>query len=93
MEGPRVKVDGLLRGVLYKEDDGPIFTWSVMNTYNTDWVVPGDQYNKKLKSWKGPIHNGHFRAQAIKKIITTERICSKFSGSFKYNIIPIKVNQ
>ena len=68
---PIVKVDGPLRGGLYKEYHGYIFSWSGtdpyanLNSFNrskeeNDWIVLGDQYNIYFKNWRGPIHNGQF---------------------------------
>ena len=83
MEGPIVKLYGLLCGGLYKKYHGSIvhwlgsypdakinlFTWS---RKDNDLVVPGDQYNKKSKNWQIPFHNGQFRDQDLKKIRITE---------------------
>ena len=69
INGPIVKVDGPLCGVLYKEDHGSIvpysetdpydnlncFNWS---KYDNDWIVQGDQYNEYFKNWQAPIRNG-----------------------------------
>ena len=60
-------------------------TWS---RNDNEWIVPGDQYNNKFKNWQGPIHNGHFQAQNLKKMIITEKICYNVSGSVKFNGTP-----
>ena len=73
MEGSGDNIYALLCGGLYKEEDDSIvpwsgtdpdakmncFTWSKDNNY---WIVPEDHYNKELKNWLGPIHNGQFRS-------------------------------
>ena len=103
IKGPIVKVDGPLCGGLYKEDYRFIVIWSgkypdsnlncfTWSKEQNNWIVPGDQYNEEFKNWRGPIHNGQFRPQTIKKKIRTERVCSKFSGSIKFNGIPREVN-
>ena len=40
----------------------------------------------------GPINNGELPANYFKKKSRTERICSKFSSSVNFNIIPRKLN-
>ena len=73
LEGPIFKLDGPLCGLLYKDDDGSIVTWSVTDPYDkmncftwsrkdNYWVVPGYNYNKTFKNLQGPIHNGQFRS-------------------------------
>ena len=60
-KGPIVKVYGPLCGVLYKEDNGYIITWSgiypdtKMNyfTWSTNeiyWIILGDQYNEEFNN-------------------------------------------
>ena len=85
INGPIVKLDGPLCGVLYKEDHGYIVPWSGTDPYanlnsstcskeENDWIVLGDQNNEDLNKWQGHIHNGQFRTQKPKKKIGTERI-------------------
>ena len=50
----------------------------------------GLQYNEEFKNWKGPIHNGQFCSQTLKKKRNTEETCSKYAGSAKFNGIPIE---
>ena len=61
VEVKRFKLDIPLCGVLYEEYYGSIVTWTGtypddnMNGFtwsrkDNDWVVPGDQYNKKFKN-------------------------------------------
>ena len=100
---PRDEVYGPLCVGLYKEDDGSILTWSVMDLdeniiffnwsrKDNNWVVTGDQYNNEFKKWRGSIHNGQSHEQALNKTKRTDRICSMFSGSVKCNGIPRVVN-
>ena len=103
MEGQIVKLDGPLCGGLYRKDYGYIvswygtdpdpnmscFTWS---RKDNEWVVLGDQYNKKFKNWQGTMHHGKFHANYLKKEIRTYMICSKFSGSIRFNGIPREGN-
>ena len=54
-------IDYPLQGVLYKEEYGYIVPWLVMDKYDninftwlkkeTDWIVPGDMYNKNFDNW------------------------------------------
>ena len=55
---------------------------------NNDWIVPEDQYDEESKNWRGSIHNGQFCSHNLKEKIKTEEICSKYSGSAKFNGIP-----
>ena len=82
MEGPSVKLDGLLCGGLYKEVGGSIVTWpgtepdAKMNFFTWSrkddyWVFKGYKDNNKFKIWQGPIHNGQFRAQSPNKMRRT----------------------
>ena len=62
VKGTRVKVDGPLCGILYKEDHGYIiplsgtepdakmnpFTWS---KDENGWIVLGNQYNEDFSNW------------------------------------------
>ena len=103
IKGPRVKVNGPLFSGSYKEDHGSIvpssgiepdvklnyFTWS---KEENDWLVIGYHYNEDFKNWRGPIHNGQFRLQNLKKKRKIERISSKYSGSVKFNGIIREVN-
>ena len=99
LEGPRVKLEGTLCDVLYKDDDVSIVIWSGMDPdskincftcsgKDNDLVVSGDQYNNKSKKWRGTIHNGQLHSQALRKMIITERICFKFLVYIKFNGIP-----
>ena len=60
------------------------FTWS---TNDNDYIILGDQYNEEFNNWKGPIHNGQFRQKNLKEMIKTEKTCSKYAGSVKFNKI------
>ena len=104
MKGPRVKVDGPLFGGLCKEYHGYIVPWSgtdpdakldsfTWSKKENDWIVLGYQYNEDFKNWRGPIHNGQFCPHTLKKKRRTERICSKSSGSVKFNGITREGNQ
>ena len=99
IKGPRVKVDGTLCGVLYKEDNGSIILWSgtdpdaTMNsftwsTYENDLIVLGGHYNEDFNNWKGPINNSQFRQQNLKEMIKIEDKFSKYAGSAKFDGIP-----
>ena len=103
IKGPRVKVDGPLCGGLYKEDHGSIVPWSETDPYSdlnwftwskedNDWIVPMDQYNEEFKNWRGPFNNDQLRPHTPKKKRRTERKWSKFSVSFKFNVITRKGN-
>ena len=57
IKGPRIKVDGPICGVLYKEYRGSIITWSgtdpdakmnafTWSTNENDWIILGDWYNE-----------------------------------------------
>ena len=99
VEGSRNNIDSPLCGGLYKEDEDSLFPWSGidsdanMNSFtwskeNDDWIVPEDQYNEEFKNWRGPTHNGQFRSQNLKDKRKTEKTCSKYAGSAKFNGIP-----
>ena len=99
IKGPRVKVDGPMCGGLYKEDNGYIVPWSgtdpdtklnffTWSKEDNSWIFLGDHYNGEFKNWQGPIHNGKFRPQNLKKNRRTDRICSKYPGYVKFNGIP-----
>ena len=98
MEGSGDNIDSPLCSGLYKEYDGSLVPRSgteldtKMNCFTcskeyNDWIVPGYQYNKDVKNWRGPIHNGQFRSQTLKEKRKTEEICSKYAGSAKFNVI------
>ena len=98
IKGPRLKVDNLLYGGLYKEYHGSIVPWSgidpnsKMNLFTwskeeNNFIVLGDQYNEEFKNWQGPIHNGQFCLQTLKNKRRTDNICSKSSGCVKFNRI------
>ena len=100
IKGPRVKVDGPLCGLLYKEYHGYIVPWSRTDPYakldfftwskeGNYWIVPGDQYNEEFKNWREPIHYGQLCSHTLNNKIRTERMCYKFSGSVKFNGITI----
>ena len=59
-----------------------IFTWYKQDNY---WIVQGDKYNEELKNCQGPIHNGQFLPRTLKNKRRTDRTCSKFSGSVRFN--------
>ena len=59
--------------------------WFTCSKEDNDWIVHGDQYNKNLKNWWGPIHNGQFRSQTPKENRKTEDTCTNYSGSAKFN--------
>ena len=90
MEGPRDNIDSPLRGGLCKEEEDSLVPWlgadpyAKMNCFtwskeDNDWIVRGDQYNKELKNWRGPIHNGQFRSQTLKEKSKTEEKCYKYA--------------
>ena len=96
INSPRVKVYGPQCGGLYKEDHGSIIHWSItdpdakMNSFTwsteeNDWIFLGDQYNEDFNKWKGPINNGQFRQKNLKEMRKTEKTCSKYAGSVKFN--------
>ena len=102
IKGPRVKVDGPQRGVLYKEDHGYVIPWSgiepdakmnsfTWSTEDNDWIFLGDQYNEDFNNWKVPINNGQFRQKNLKETRKTEEICSNYAGSVKFNGIPREI--
>ena len=103
IKGPKVKVDGPLRGGLYKEDHGHIVTWlgtdpdAKMNSFTWSQednylIFLGDQYNEGFNNWQRSINNGQFRPQNIKEKRKTEEKCSKDSGYDNYNGIPREGN-
>ena len=65
------------------------FLWFKNDTY---WIISGDLYNKELKNWLGPIHNGPFHPQTLNEKRKTEEICTNYSGSSKFNGIPRELN-
>ena len=87
----------------YKNKYGSIYPWSVIDPdvkmnfftwsikYN-DWIFSGDQYNKKIKNWWNPLHSGQLCFRIINENKITEKTLSEFSGSVKFNGIPIEVN-
>ena len=99
MEGSGDNIYSPLCGGLYKEEDDSLVPWSgtdpdaKMNCFTlfkeiNYWIVPGDQYNEEFKNWRGPIHNGQFRSQALKDKRNTEDTYSKYAGSVNFNCIP-----
>ena len=48
-------------------------------------IFPSDQYNEGFKNWRGLIHNGQFLSQTLKEKIKTEKTCSKYASSAKFN--------
>ena len=104
VEGPGDNIYSPLCGGLYKEYEDSLVPWSGtypdsnMNCftcpkYKDDQIVPEDQYDEELKKWRGPIHNGQLYSQTLKDKIYTEKTCSKYAGSVKFNSIPKEVNQ
>ena len=99
VEGYGDNIDPPLCCVLFKEEDDSLFPWSGTYPYakvyclncskeENDWIVPGYQYIRKFKNWRGPIHNGPLRSQTLKEKIKTAEIYSKYVGSAKINTIP-----
>ena len=95
VEGSGDDIYSPLCGGLYKEEKDIVpwsgtdpdakmncFTWS---KEDNDWIVPVYQYYQEFKNWRGPIHNGQFRSQTLKKKRNTEETCSKYAGSAKFN--------
>ena len=84
--------------VLYKEQYVFIVPWSVTDPYtninwfscskkDNDWILPEGLYNKELKNFQVPIHNGSFLSQTFKENSNTEDTCTNYSGSDKFNVI------
>ena len=102
VEGSGDNIDSPLCGGLYKEEDDSLVSWSGTDPdaktncftwykYNNDWIVPGDQYDEEFNNWRGPTHNSQFNSQTLEEKRKREKICSKYAGSTKFNVIPMKV--
>ena len=77
VEGSGDNIDSPLCGVLYKEEDEYLVTWSGTDLYSNmnfftwseednAWIISGDQYSEEFNYWRGPIHNGQFHSQNFK---------------------------
>ena len=73
VEGSGDNIYSPLCGGLYKEYDDSLVPWSGTDPYEKRncftwskeenyWIVTVYQYNKDLKNWVVPIHNGQFRS-------------------------------
>ena len=55
---------------------------------DNDCIVSVDQYNERLKNWRGTIHNGQLNTQNLKNKGKTDNTCYNYSGSVRFNVIP-----
>ena len=101
LEGLGDRIVASLCGEISKEEDGYIAPWLGRYTYsnikyftcsNNDnyWIVPGNLYNRWFNNWKGPIHNVRFLSQTLKEKSKVENTCTKYAGSAKFNVVPMK---
>ena len=103
VEGSVYNIYSPLCGRLYKEEDNSLVPWS--GTYpdskmscftwskeDNDWIVPEDQYNEEFNNWRGPIHHFQLGSHTLKEKRNTEKTCSKYTGSDKFNGIPREGN-
>ena len=59
-----------------------LFTWS---KYDTDYIVPVDNYIEEFKNWKLIMRNGQFHLHTLKDKKRKEATCNTYSGSAKFN--------
>ena len=101
MKGLEYEIDDTMYIIIYREEYGSIFPWSIiytgteMNLFSlykkdTDWIVSGDLYNKYPKNWQRYIHNGQFRLQNLKWKSDIEETRTKYSESANFDGTPME---